>query len=131
MLCCHVLRLLHVIRSQTIANGLAPIHSQKYQAAVVNGLEDSTRLVGHLTVGISPSQDADMLSVNKSAFYQLKAKFEGTVKRKKGSGRSSTTSQEQEKIVQAHEDDPFLIPAKTATSSNVKAQTVRRRLQEH
>ena len=35
------------------------------------------------------------------------------------------------KIVQAHEDDPFLIHAKTATTSNVSAQTVRRRLQEH
>ena len=73
-----------------------------------------------------------MFAVNKKTLYRLKAKFEGTVKRKKGSGRSSTTSQEQdEKIVQAHEDDPFLIHAKTATTSNVSAQTVRRRLQEH
>ena len=70
--------------------------------------------------------------VIKITLYRLKAKFEGTVKRKKGSGRSSTTSQEQdEKNVQVHEDDPFLIPAKTATTSNVSAQTVRRRLREH
>ena len=46
-------------------------------------------------------------------------------KNKKGSGRSSTTSQEQdEEIVQVHKDDPFLIPANTATTSNGIAQTV-------
>ena len=35
------------------------------------------------------------------------------------------------KMKKAHEDDSFLIHAKTATSSNVSALTVRRRLQEH
>ena len=45
---------------------------------------------------------------------------------------SRTTSQEQyEEITKAHEDDPFLIPANTASTSNVSAQTVRRRLREH
>ena len=64
----------------------------------------------------------------------MKTKFEeeGTVKRKNGSGRSRTISQEQdEEIVQAHAYDPFLIPVNTATTSNVRAQTVIGRLREH
>ena len=95
-------------------------------------LEYTIRLVGHFTAGIGPSYVEDMFAVNKTTLYHLKAKFEGTVKRKKGSSRSRTTSQEQnEKMVQAYEDDPFLIPAKTPTTSNASAQTVRRRIQEH
>ena len=66
-----------------------------------------------------------MFAVNKTTVYRLKAKFEeeGTLKGKKGPGRPRTTSKEQdEKIVQAHEDDPFLIPAKTTATSNVRAK---------
>ena len=45
---------------------------------------------------------------------------------------SRTTSQAHcQEITQAYEDDHFLIPANTASTSNVSAQTVRRRLQEH
>ena len=81
--------------------------------------EDSARLVELLTGGISPSKVADKFAINKTTVYQLRAKFEEecTVKRKKGS-MSSTTSQEQdEEIVQAHENNPFLIPAKTASTA--------------
>ena len=97
-------------------------------------LEDSARLVGHLQAGISPSKVANIIAVNETTVYRIMRNFEeeGTVKRKKGSGRSRTTSQEQdEEIVQAHENNPFLIPAKTASTFNVSAQTVRRRLREH
>ena len=70
--------------------------------------------------------------VNKTTLYRLKAKFEGTViKRRDPGGQAQHLKNKMKKIVQAHEDDPFLIHAKTAPTSNVSAQTVRRRLQEH
>ena len=51
--------------------------------------------------------------------HRLKTKFEqeSTVKRKKkGSGRPRKTSQEQDQaIVQTHEDDPFLNQARAAS----------------
>ena len=53
-----------------------------------------------------------MFAGNKTTLYRVKEKFEGTVKRKKGPGRSSTSQEQGEEIVQAHEDDPFLIHAK-------------------
>ena len=68
-------------------------------------LEDSARLVGHLQAGISPSKVANIIAVNETTVYRIMRNFEeeGTVKRKKRSGRSRTTSKEQnEEIVQAH-----------------------------
>ena len=56
-------------------------------------LEDSVRLVGHLQAGISPYKVANIFAVDETTVYRIKGKFEeeGTVKRKKGSGRSRRT----------------------------------------
>ena len=71
--------------------------------------------------------------VNKTTLYRLKAKFEGTViKRRDPGGQAQHLKNKMKKsFKRMREDDPFLIHAKTATTSNVSAQIVRRRLQDN
>ena len=110
-----VLPCIKVIARHTVTNHCKQIdtyYSQKHHAEVMIGRQCQT--CGTYSAWISPLIVADKFAINKTTLYRLKAEFEEecTLKRKKGSGRSSTTSQEQgEEIFQAYEDDLFLIPA--------------------
>ena len=87
-------------------------------------LEESSRLVGHLEAGISPTKVAGIFVVKKTTVYRIKAKFDedGSVKMRRGSGRPrKTTEEEDDAIVQAHEDDRFRTPTETAEATNVSA----------
>ena len=109
------------------------LNSHSYHMMPKLSLEESSRLVGQLEAGISPTKVAGIFGVNKTTVYRIKAKFDedGSVKRRRGSGRPrKTTKQEDDAIVEAHEDDRFRTPTETAEGTNVSARTVKRRLYE-
>ena len=96
-------------------------------------LEQRARIIGQLEAGVSAKEITCIFNVHKTSVYRLKEKFDrdGTVKRRKGSGRPRKTSVHQdEDIVRLHEEDRFRIPAETASDLNLGSNTIKRRLKE-
>ena len=96
-------------------------------------LEQRARIIGQLEAGVSAKEITCIFNVHKTSVYRLKEKFDrdGTVKRRKGSGRPRKTSVHQdEDIVRLHEEDRFRIPAETASDHNLSSNTITRRLKE-